>query len=107
MPARNRPLVPQAEHVLDQLKWQVLQEHGPAPGVRDQATWEQWLDRAKYEVAHQLGLTPYVQGGYWGHLPSRLNGAVGGRIGGHIGGQMVRRLIALAEQQLGAGQPFR
>ncbi|HEY8415903.1 MAG TPA: alpha/beta-type small acid-soluble spore protein, partial [Thermaerobacter sp.] len=32
------------------------------------------------------------QDGYWGDMPTRLTGAVGGH--------MVRRMIALAEQQL-------
>lgn len=49
------------------------------------------MDQFKYEVANELGIqTP--QSGYWGDLPSRMNGAVGGH--------MVRRMIAAAEQAL-------
>lgn len=48
------------------------------------------LDRLKYEVAAEIGVPEYT--GYLGDLPARVHGAVGGN--------MVRRLIALAEQQL-------
>jgi len=51
----------------------------------------QALDRFKYEVANELGIQ-VPEHGYWGDLPSRLNGAVGGN--------MVRRMIAAAEQSL-------
>ena len=51
----------------------------------------QALDQFKYEVAHELGIQ-VPQHGYWGDIPSRLNGAVGGN--------MVRRMIAAAEQSL-------
>lgn len=49
------------------------------------------LDQFKYEVAQELGIQ-VPQHGYWGDIPSRLNGA--------IGGNMVRRMIAAAEQSL-------
>lgn len=49
------------------------------------------LDRFKYEVARELGIQ-IPPDGYWGDMPTRLTGAVGGH--------MVRRMIALAEQQL-------
>lgn len=48
------------------------------------------LDQLKLEVAAEIGLPNYR--GYLGDLPSRINGAVGGN--------MVRRMIAFAEQQL-------
>lgn len=51
----------------------------------------QALDRFKYEVAQELGIQ-VPEHGYWGDIPSRLNGA--------IGGNMVRRMIAAAEQSL-------
>lgn len=53
------------------------------------------LDRLKFEVAQELGITNYS--GYLGDVPARINGAVGGN--------MVRRMIALAEQQLAQNQP--
>ncbi|GAB6877082.1 small, acid-soluble spore protein, alpha/beta type [Thermaerobacter litoralis] len=49
------------------------------------------LDQFKYEVARELGIQ-IPPDGYWGDMPTRLTGAVGGH--------MVRRMIALAEQQL-------
>jgi hypothetical protein len=51
----------------------------------------QALDQFKYEVAQELGIQ-VPSHGYWGDIPSRLNGAVGGN--------MVRRMIAAAEQSL-------
>jgi hypothetical protein len=52
------------------------------------------LDRLKYEAAAEVGITPPASG-YWGDIPSRMNGAVGGA--------MVRKMIRLAEQQLSGG----
>lgn len=49
---RNVPVVPQAMHALDQLK---------------------------YEVAQELGITPPA-GGYWGTMTTRDTGAIGGNI---------------------------
>lgn len=49
------------------------------------------LDQFKYEVASELGITP-PQDGYWGTMTTRDTGA--------IGGNMVRKMVALAEQQL-------
>jgi len=54
----------------------------------------QALDQLKFEVARELGIPNYQ--GYLGDVPSRLNGAVGGN--------MVRRMIAFAEQHLAGGQ---
>jgi len=53
------------------------------------------LDQFKYEIANELGLGPQIANGYWGDIPSRLNGKVGG--------QMVRRMIELAERQMASG----
>ncbi len=53
------------------------------------------MDQFKWETAKELGIT-VPQGGYMGDLPSRVNGS--------IGGTMVKKMIALAEQQL-AGTP--
>lgn len=53
---------------------------------------ERALDRFKYEVASELGISNQVRNGYWGDIPARQCGAVGGH--------MVKRMIALAEQQL-------
>lgn len=50
----------------------------------------QALERLKQEVASELGVPNYQ--GYLGDVPSRINGAVGGN--------MVRKMIAAAEQAL-------
>jgi hypothetical protein len=52
----------------------------------------QALNQFKYEVASELGINPEYKTGYWGNITSRECGAVGGH--------MVRRMIALAEQEL-------
>ncbi len=58
----------------------------------------QGLEQLKQEAAAEVGITNYAQQGYKGDLPSRVNGSVGG--------QMVKRMIALAESQLGGGGTF-
>lgn len=54
----------------------------------------QALEQLKQETASELGIQNYQQQ-YKGDLPSRVNGSVGG--------YMVKKMIALAEQQLGGG----
>lgn len=53
----------------------------------------QALDNMKYEIAAQLNL-PVHQGSedYWGNLTAKQCG--------QVGGEMVKRLIAIAENQL-------
>jgi small acid-soluble spore protein A (major alpha-type SASP) len=52
------------------------------------------LESLKQETAAELGIANYAQQ-YKGDLPSRVNGSVGG--------YMVKKMIALAESQLGGG----
>ncbi|HYF91677.1 MAG TPA: alpha/beta-type small acid-soluble spore protein [Symbiobacteriaceae bacterium] len=52
------------------------------------------LEQLKNETASELGIPNYNQQ-YKGDLPSRVNGSVGG--------YMVKKMIALAESQLGGG----
>jgi small acid-soluble spore protein A (major alpha-type SASP) len=52
------------------------------------------LEQLKFETASELGISNYAQQ-YKGDLPSRVNGSVGG--------YMVKKMIALAESQLGGG----
>ncbi len=52
------------------------------------------LEQLKFETAAELGIPNYAQQ-YKGDLPSRVNGSVGG--------YMVKKMIALAEQQLNGG----
>lgn len=92
----NRMLVEGAEGALDQLKVEVAGEIGWNPS--SQQDLQEKIDRAKYEVAAQLGVP--LQHGYNGDLTSRETGSVGGRLGGRLGGQMVKRMIAQAEQLL-------
>lgn len=76
----NRALVPQARQALEQLKNEVSSEIASGPDPQAQA------------------LQSWYQSGYGGEVPSRVWGAVGGN--------MVRRMIAAAEQSLiqGAAQ---
>jgi small acid-soluble spore protein A (major alpha-type SASP) len=52
------------------------------------------LQQLKNQTASELGIANYDQQ-YKGDLPSRVNGSVGG--------YMVKKMIALAEQQLSGG----
>ncbi len=54
----------------------------------------QALTALRDQTAAELGIQNYAQQ-YKGDLPSRVNGSVGG--------YMVKKMIALAEQQLGQG----
>lgn len=53
------------------------------------------LEQLKFETASELGIPNYNQQ-YKGDLPSRVNGSVGG--------YMVKKMIALAESQLGGSR---
>jgi len=52
----------------------------------------------KYEVANEVGVTPQIQGGYWGQISSRDCGAVGGN--------MVKKMIEAYEQSLAGKTQF-
>lgn len=83
---RNRQIVPQSKHVLDQMKYEIasefgLQIHGYTPENFDT------------EFAVELGQSGYSQTTTgWGHLTSRENGSVGGEI--------TKRLVRMAEQSM-------
>jgi small acid-soluble spore protein A (major alpha-type SASP) len=55
------------------------------------------LDDMKYEIASEFSI-PVYQGSedYWGDIPSRDCG--------RVGGNMVKRMIAYAEQELASGK---
>lgn len=97
----NDYVVPQAAPSMQSFKVQVAREIGWNV-ANDQQLQEQ-IDSLRGQVAQRKGI-PFNPNGYNGDLPSRLNGSIGGSIGGRIGGQMVKRMIALAEQQI-AGAP--
>lgn len=54
------------------------------------------LDRFKYEVAGELGLTQELQSRGWADMRTRDVGS----IGGHIGGNMVRVMIRYTEEAM-------
>ncbi|HEY8552068.1 MULTISPECIES: alpha/beta-type small acid-soluble spore protein [Thermaerobacter] len=102
----GRLVVPGAEPGLDRLKLEVAQELGLVPaGAISPRAYDEALDRQKWEVAEELGLADRIRRVGWGEMTTRDCGAIGGRLGGRLGGQMVRRMIALAEQQLAGDLP--
>lgn len=99
----NEYVVPQAAASMQNFKVQVARDIGW--NVANDQQLQQQIDAVKGQVAQQKGI-PFNPNGYNGDLPSRLNGSIGGTIGGRIGGQMVKRMIALAEQQIaGSASP--
>lgn len=57
------------------------------------------LNRFKMECAKEIGMEQFVKENN-DHYKGDLTAAQNGREGGPIGGQMVKRMIAMAEQQL-------
>lgn len=110
--ARNRTLV--GTDGLDRFKYEIAMELVPqlrqnpfarvsparptrAPAVQGFVPGD--FERLKFELAQELGVP--LQPGYNGDLPARE----AGRLGGKIGGNMVRRMIAFAEQVLASTPP--
>lgn len=58
-------------------------------------------DSYKHRVATELGLNDRIYSVGWENMTSRECGSIGGNMGGKLGGQMVKRLIEIAERQLG------
>ncbi|HEY3315810.1 MAG TPA: alpha/beta-type small acid-soluble spore protein [Bacillota bacterium] len=101
-------LVPQADSALKDLKFEVAREVGVAQRAGSgtgltQQNYDQVLDKFKNEIAGEIGILDEVNRRGWADMPSRQCGRVGGLMGGAIGGQMVKRMIALAEEHLRAG----
>lgn len=96
----NSILVPEARQRMEQFKYEVASElaYMPPEAAGQPEGYRQALDNLKFEVARELGIQ--LVEGYNGELTTRAAGAIGGRIGGPIGGQMVKRMIALAEEEL-------
>ncbi|HEY8414735.1 MAG TPA: alpha/beta-type small acid-soluble spore protein [Thermaerobacter sp.] len=95
------PLVPGARPGLERLKLQVAGDIGLLPAhAATPAAYEAALERHKWNVAAELGLTGRIQAAGWGEMPARDCGAIGGRMGGRLGGEMVRRMVALAQGRL-------
>jgi len=77
---RNKILVPEARHGLNQLKAKVAGTKNP--------------EDAKFEVAKEVGVP--LMSGYNGQLTSEQAGKVGGR----LGGSMVKELVKMAQENL-------
>ena len=58
------------------------------------------LDRFKYEVAAELGLSQEIKSRGWADMKTRDVGS----IGGHIGGNMVRVMIRYAQEAMVRGE---
>ncbi|ADY56569.1 small acid-soluble spore protein alpha/beta type [Syntrophobotulus glycolicus DSM 8271] len=81
---------------LNQLKYEISKELGYIHSGPQE--YQGFLDRTKYEVANELGIT--LNQGYNGEISSRDAGRIGGNIGGKIGGNMVKKLIAYTESNM-------
>ncbi|KAA9021632.1 alpha/beta-type small acid-soluble spore protein [Niallia endozanthoxylica] len=77
---RNKILVPEARHGLDQLKAKVAGTSNP--------------EDAKFEAAEEAGVP--LTSSYNGQLTSEQAGKVGGR----LGGSMVKELVRMAQENL-------
>jgi hypothetical protein len=83
-------MIPEARQGLEQLKLQVMREHGYVTNAAGP-------DQVKYAVAERVGVP--LQHGYNGKITTEQ----AGKIGGNIGGPMVRELIRRAKESLVAG----
>ncbi len=99
MPRRKGPLNPAAMQALNNFKMEIASELGFAD-KNDAKSFENSLNKYKYEIANELGLNQKIEKEGWKNLSSKDCGSVGGRMGGKIGGQMVKKLIALAEEDM-------
>ncbi len=102
MARRNnkRPLNPAAIQALNSFKMEIAGELGIVEKGSDGRSFEATLDKYKEEIASELGLSGKIQDQGWQAIPSKDCGSVGGRMGGKIGGRMVKKLIALAEEDM-------
>ncbi len=62
--------------------------------------WAHAMNRYKHEVAKELGLKDKIDSVGWKHMTTEECGRIGGQMGGKLGGQMVKKMIAMAEEQL-------
>ncbi|GIO33197.1 MULTISPECIES: alpha/beta-type small acid-soluble spore protein [Paenibacillus] len=85
---RNRKIVPESGHALNQMKYEIAAELGLSSAYGSSG------GSADTEFAGELGAVGgFVGGGtYAGHLTSRQNGSVGG--------EMTKRLVRQAQQSL-------
>jgi hypothetical protein len=62
--------------------------------------YEKLLEKKKYEVAQDLGLSSKIENVGWENMTTKEVGKIGGHVGGKIGGNMVKELIEAAESQM-------
>ncbi|EHB45773.1 alpha/beta-type small acid-soluble spore protein [Paenibacillus lactis] len=85
---RNRQVVPESRHMLNQMKYEIAAEFGLNVGYGSSTG-------ADTEFGSELGAiggSSSIRRPGWGHLTSRENGSVGGEI--------TKRLVRNAEQSL-------
>lgn len=95
-------LVPEAKNAMEQLKIDaandvMAEEMG---GNITSENYEEKLDKLKNEVAEDLGLQEKIQEVGWENMTTQEVGKIGGRMGGKIGGNMVKKMIAMAEENM-------
>ncbi|OCA91433.1 alpha/beta hydrolase [Bacillus sp. FJAT-27225] len=83
MSRRNKILVPEARHGLDELKAKVVGAKRP--------------EDAKFEAAKEVGVQ--LQPGYNGQIAAHDAGKVGGRLGGSMVKEMVRMAMENMKKQ--------
>lgn len=95
-------LEPEARKALDDLKIEVANEtlgrDMQQPITKD--NYGSALDKKKWEVADDLGLSDKIEQKGWENMTTAEVGKIGGRMGGKIGGNMVKELISMAESQM-------
>jgi hypothetical protein len=98
----NDLVVPEAKNALEQLKIKTANEV-MTEELGNNITpenYEKRLDDLKYEVADDLGLKEKIEEVGWENMTTKEVGKIGGRMGGKIGGNMVKKMIAMAEENM-------
>ena len=103
MPNRNDKLVvPEARSPMQDLKISIANEvmSEELGGNVTSENYEQKLDQLKYEIAEDLGLKEKIEDVGWENMTTKEVGSIGGQMGGKIGGNMVKKMIAMAEENM-------
>jgi len=103
MPNRNDKLVvPEARTQMQELKIKTANEvmSEELGGNVTSENYEKKLDQLKYEVAEDLGLKEKIEDIGWENMTTKEVGKIGGQMGGKIGGNMVKKMIAMAEENM-------
>jgi hypothetical protein len=99
---RNELVVPKAKNAMDRLKIETANEvmAEEMGGNITPDNYEERLDELKYEVAEDLGLKEKIEDVGWENMTTKEVGKIGGRMGGKIGGNMVKKMVAMAEDNM-------